>query len=41
MATPVQFESLLDIDGVKGAVRWREAVPGKGALFLLRRWLSL
>ena len=32
MATPVQFESLLDIDGVKDAVRWREAVPGKGAV---------
>ena len=32
MASPVPFESLLDINGVKGAVRWREAVPGKGAV---------
>jgi len=32
MATPVPFESLLEIDGVKAAVRWREAVPGKGAV---------
>jgi hypothetical protein len=32
MATPVPFESLLKIDGVEGAVRWREAVPGKGAV---------
>jgi hypothetical protein len=32
MATPVPFESLLELDGVKGVVRWREAVPGKGAV---------
>ncbi|MBT5701288.1 MAG: hypothetical protein HOI67_07525 [Gammaproteobacteria bacterium] len=32
MATPVPFESLLEIDGVTSAVRWREAVPGKGAV---------
>lgn len=32
MATPVPFESLLEIDGVKAAVRWREAVPGRGAV---------
>ncbi|MDF1688415.1 MAG: hypothetical protein P1U35_02260 [Cycloclasticus sp.] len=32
MSTPVPFSSLLDIDGVIGAVRWRETVPGKGAI---------
>ena len=32
MATPVPFASLLEIEGVKAAVRWREAVPGKGAV---------
>lgn len=32
MATPVTFGSLLEIDGVTSAVRWREAVPGKGAV---------
>ena len=31
MATPVPFKDLLDIDGVVGAVRWRESVMGKGA----------
>jgi len=31
MATPIPFKNLLDIDGVIGAVRWRESVPGKGA----------
>ncbi|MBQ0724463.1 MAG: hypothetical protein KBT50_00705 [Cycloclasticus sp.] len=31
MSTPIPFNSLLDIDGVMGAVRWRESVPGKGA----------
>lgn len=28
MATPVPFESLLDIDGVIAAVRWRSSVVG-------------
>jgi hypothetical protein len=32
MSTPVPFHSLLDIDGVVGAVRWRETVAGKGAV---------
>ena len=32
MATPVPFNALLDIDGVVGAVRWRETVVGKGAV---------
>lgn len=32
MSTPVSFNALLDIDGVVGAVRWREAVTGKGAV---------
>jgi hypothetical protein len=32
MSTPVLFSSLLDISGVVGAVRWREAVTGKGAV---------
>ena len=31
MSTPIAFDSLLDNDGVVGAVRWRESVPGKGA----------
>jgi|TARA_R110002095_G_scaffold81752_2_gene71121 hypothetical protein len=31
MSTPILFNSLLDLDGVVGAVRWRESVPGKGA----------
>ncbi len=32
MAEPVSFNSLLETDGVLGAVRWRESVPGKGAI---------
>lgn len=32
MSTPYPFSSLLDIDGVVGAVRWHEAVAGKGAI---------
>ena len=32
MSTPIPFKSLLDIDGVVGAVRWRETVAGKGAI---------
>ena len=32
MSTPVPFESLLDIEGIVGAVRWRETVAGKGAV---------
>jgi len=32
MAIPVPFESLLEVEGVLGAVRWRESVPGKGAV---------
>ncbi|MGB1338766.1 MAG: hypothetical protein ACPHSA_02780 [Cycloclasticus pugetii] len=28
MSTPVPFESLLDIEGIVGAVRWRETVAG-------------
>lgn len=32
MSTPVTFNSLLDIEGVVGAVRWRETVVGKGAI---------
>lgn len=32
MSEPIPFSSLLDIDGVIGAVRWRETVPGKGAI---------
>jgi hypothetical protein len=32
MATPIPFAELLEMDGVQGAVRWREAVPGKGAV---------
>ncbi|OUR89194.1 hypothetical protein A9Q85_02410 [Cycloclasticus sp. 44_32_T64] len=32
MSTPIPFESLLEIDGVVGAVRWRETVAGKGAV---------
>lgn len=32
MATPIPFNSLLSIDGVIGAVRWRETVAGKGAI---------
>jgi|TARA_R110002074_G_scaffold373069_2_gene548801 hypothetical protein len=31
MSTPVPFNSLLNTDGVLGAVRWRESVAGKGA----------
>lgn len=31
MSTPIPFNSLLDIEGVVGAVRWRESVLGKGA----------
>lgn len=31
MSTAIPFKNLLDIDGVVGAVRWRESVPGKGA----------
>ena len=31
MSTPIPFKSLLDINGVIGAVRWRESVAGKGA----------
>jgi len=31
MSTPVPFNSLLNTDGVLGAVRWRESVPGKGS----------
>ena len=31
MSTPIAFNTLLDNDGVVGAVRWRESVPGKGA----------
>jgi len=32
MSTPIPFKSLLEIDGVIGAVRWRESVAGKGAI---------
>lgn len=32
MSTPIPFNSLLDIEGVIGAVRWRETVAGKGAI---------
>jgi len=32
MSTPIIFSTLLDVEGVVGAVRWREAVAGKGAV---------
>ena len=32
MSTPIPFNSLLDIEGVIVAVRWRETVAGKGAI---------
>ncbi len=32
MATPIKFEELLKVDGVLGAVRWRESIPQSGAI---------
>jgi hypothetical protein len=32
MSEPILFSSLLEIDGIIGAVRWRETLPGKGAV---------